>query len=93
MNMPSIKTLMERLALSKEQASELRRAMERGRGLAVANRLLNGEGIITIDLPDTDNPKCHIQYVNMGDTYHATLLKVDGRYVVSDFGYFAEKYS
>ena len=90
-NIPSVKTFMERLKLSKEQAKELRKACEDNRGLTCANKLLEGYGIETIGLPDgcfnnCQEPDLEIRYVNMGDTYDVTLCKVDGRYRVSSWG-------
>jgi hypothetical protein len=98
MRYPSIKTLMERLKLNREQAKEIREAMEQNRGLKVADRILGGFGVETIGLPDGcfDNcqePEIYIEYVNMGDTYDTTLLKVNGVYRVGDWGSIVERCS
>jgi hypothetical protein len=98
MNLPSIKTLVEGLKISKAQAAEIREAMERNKGLSIANRILNGFGIETIGLPDgcfnnCQEPEVRIQYVNMGDTYNTTLLKVNGQYRVGDWGSIVERFS
>ena len=97
MAFPSIKTFTERLGLTKEQAKELRAAMESGKGLVVGNRMLNAHGLESIGLPDGcfDNcqrPDVDIRYVNMGDTYATTLLKVNGRYCVGSWGDVVEAY-
>ncbi len=91
MRIPSIKTLMSGLHLTREQSQQLRDAMAMGRGLKLGNELLKGFGVETIGLPDGcfDNcqaPEIEIQYVNMGDTYATTLLRVNGQYRVGNWG-------
>ena len=94
---PSIKTITERLGLTKEQAKELREAMARNKGLTVANRMLNAHGVETIGLPDgcfgnCQTPDVEIRYVNTGDAYQTTLLKVNGVYRVGSWGDVVEAY-
>ncbi len=94
---PSIKTLMTRLNLSREHAKEIRAAMENRKGLAVANRILNGFGVEVIGLPDgcfnnCQTPDVTIRYVNTGDTYKTTLMKVNGTYRVGNWGDVVEQY-
>lgn len=94
MNYPSIKTLTSRLNLTKEQAKLIRSAMEKGKGLSEANTQLNGFGIEQIALPEGSiRPTIVINYVNMGDTYRTTLMKVNGRYRVGCWGDIVERFS
>ena len=93
---PSEKTLQQRLGVTRDEARQLRDAMHKRRGLSRANSILRAYGIETIYLPDGCQNRCEepehtIAYVNRGDTYSTTLLKVDGRYVVGDWGSYVEK--
>ena len=62
--------------------------------LALADGLLGGFGVESIDLPapDGDTTSGTVRYVNLGDTYTATLAYVEdaytpgGRLVVADWG-------
>ncbi len=93
MNIPSIKTIMVQLGFSKEKATELRNAMERNKGLSVGNRLLEGFGVEEFCIPENFlSPDMVVRYVNMGDTYDTTLLKVNGRYRIGCWGDIAERY-
>jgi hypothetical protein len=90
---PSIKTLMERLKLSLEHAQELRKAMVGGTGLACYNRIAGLHGIERIALPENSpHPDHTISYVNAGDTYGTTLMNVNGRYVVGNWGDLVERW-
>jgi hypothetical protein len=94
---PSVKTIIDRLGLARAEAQELREAMFRNRGLKVANRLLSGFGIETIGLPDgcfnsCQSPDVEIRYVNLGDTYKDTLMRVNGVYKVGNWGSEVEAY-
>lgn len=94
MNYPSVKTLTSLLKLTKEQAKLIRLAMENNKGLAEANSHLNGFGIEQIALPEGSiRPTIIIDYVNMGDTYRTTLMKVNGRYRVGCWGDIVERFS
>lgn len=93
MRFPSVKNL-SLLGLTAEQAKELRSSKT---PLATANRLMGGYGVESIGLPDGcfDNcqaPDVDIQYVNMGDTYATTLLRVNGSYRVGSWGKVVERY-
>jgi len=62
--------------------------------LALADKVLGGFGVESIDLPapDDDTSAGTVRYVNLGDTYTATLAYVEdaytpgGRFVVADWG-------
>jgi hypothetical protein len=61
------------------------------RGLTVANEVLKAHGVESIGLPDgcfdrCEQPEVDIQYVNRGDTYDITLMKVNGHYRVGSWG-------
>jgi len=95
--MPSVKTLVEGLRITKEQAKILREKMEVGKGLGYYNKISNGCGIESIGLPEGCFDNCqeaevHIQYVNHGDSYAITLLKVNGNYRVGCWGDVVEAY-
>lgn len=86
-NTPSIKAILSAFPrLNVDQANELKAAMQDNKGLACANRLLDGCGIESIGLPEG----CF--YVNLGDTYDTTLLKVNGRYRIGSWGDVVEQY-
>ncbi len=67
--------------------------------LAMADAWLHGFGVESLDLPapDDDSDAGSIRYVNLGDTYTATLCHVEdartpcGRFVVSDWGTLLEQ--
>ena len=96
--MPSIKTLMSQLNLTKTQAIELREAMAKNKGIAAYNRMINLYGVEAIFLPEDCMNNCQlpqhtIRYANTGDTYKTTLLKVDGKYIVGNWGDYVEQWS
>lgn len=71
---PSILGMIQRLKLTKEQATELKGMMDRGLVFATLNRaneLLNGYG--REYLTPTDRYE-GVEFVNMGDTYATTLM-------------------
>lgn len=67
--------------------------------LAMADAWLHGFGVESLDLPapDDDSDAGTVRYVNLGDTYTATLCYVEdartpgGRFVVSDWGTLLEQ--
>jgi hypothetical protein len=91
MNFPSIKTLLK-LGITRDEAKQIREAMlVDDRGLTVANEVLKAHGVESIGLPDgcfdrCEQPEVDIQYVNRGDTYDITLMKVNGHYRVGSWG-------
>jgi hypothetical protein len=94
---PSIKRIMDCLKLDKVQARQLRIAMEHNTGLDYYNRLIGAYGQESIYLPDgccdrCEEPDVRIAYVNRGDTYTITLLKVNGQYKLGSWGDVVEAY-
>lgn len=98
---PSIKTLTTQLNLSRAQAIALRQAMSAevthwtvGESvLEQADAMLNGFGVEGFVLPEgSTRPDKEVEYVNMGDGYTATLLKVNGRYKVGAWADIVEAY-
>lgn len=90
---PTLKTLQTRLKLSLEHAKELRKAMAGGTGLACYNRIAGLHGIEHIALPENSpHPDHTIDYANTGDSYTPTLMLVDGKFVVGDWGSLVEKW-
>jgi len=67
--------------------------------LGVADRWLQGFGVESLDLPSPDHEtdRGAVRYVNLGDTYAATLCYVEdaytpvGRFVVADWGSLLEQ--
>jgi hypothetical protein len=87
MNYPSIKTIAE--AFPHADAKAVRRAIENRLGGAI-NRLLEGHGWEYVyHATKTDQfgePEMVFKYVNMGDTYSATVISYQGRYRVTTMG-------
>lgn len=103
MGIPSVKTIMglkksdRKTPITKDEVKRIRIAMENRKGLKVANEILGGFGIETIGLPDgcfdrCQTPDVSIYYVNMGDTYDTTLMRVNGVYRVGNWGDIVERY-
>ncbi len=96
MRLPSIKILVERLKLTKEQATALRVLMTKNKGLACFNKQRKGYGIEGFRLPEDCNPHetpaLRVEYVNLGDGYTDTLLKVNGQYRVGCWADLVEKF-
>ena len=93
----SVSTIMKYLGLTKEQSTELRKAMKKDTALELYNTMANGCGIENIGLPDgcfssCQKPDVDIEYVNKGDTYATTLLKVNGNYRIGCWGDEVERY-
>lgn len=66
-----------------------------------ANEIIGGYGVEAIDIPEGSFNNCQtpdicIEYVNRGDTYDTTLVRVNNRgkitYRVTDWGSIAERY-
>lgn len=53
--------------------------------LEAINRLIGGHGVEGIPDPD-DMTASGLEYVNMGDTYNATIVYWKGRYMVTSWG-------
>jgi hypothetical protein len=102
---PSVKTIQDRLGAHfahegwnpKEAATTLKAAMDSlppSRVLELANTILDGSGIEYIADAEDDAPyqTIGLHYVNMGDTYTATLLfdYRKGRYYATSWGSIVE---
>ena len=89
---PSIKRMMDFLNMSKADAQMLKAKMDAGDTvrsiLSAADRILNGYGVESI--PGVGGA---LSYVNMGDTYHDTLIfdRKTNRFVVSSWGDIVER--
>lgn len=86
---PAVKTLSERLHISKAAAQRLKDMMDTGapRILQAADGMMDGNGVERIP------GRPGLMYVNMGDTYDTTLIydyKTD-RFVVSSWGDLVER--
>jgi len=102
MRIPSVKTIgrLKKLngeTITTDESKAIRRAMENKKGLIVANTILDGCGIETIGLPDgcfenCQTPEITIRYINMGDTYDTTVLKVNGQYRIGNWGDIVERF-
>ena len=90
MNIPTVKTMA--VHFSKDKAVQLRKAFEgyvnNGRkvGLREALDILDGYGIEYIQHKDMS-----IAYVNMGDSYATTILRVNGKIRIGDWGSIVER--
>lgn len=97
MRLPSVKTLM-RMNIDKDTAKRVRAALERHErswldsyaALKEVNDIIGGFGVEYIEKGDGDNSPS-IEYVNLGDTYKTTLLWVNRRFDVCDWGYYVER--
>lgn len=86
---PAVKTMSERLRISKADAQKLKDMMDTGapRILQAADGMMDGHGVERIP------GRPGLMYVNMGDTYDTTLIydyKTD-RFVVSSWGDIVER--
>ena len=86
---PAVKTMSERLRISKADAQKLKDMMNDGepRILQAADGMMDGHGVERIP------GRPGLMYVNMGDTYDTTLIydyKTD-RFVVSSWGDIVER--
>jgi hypothetical protein len=86
---PAVKTMSERLRISKADAQKLKDMMDTGapRILQAADGMMDGNGVERIP------GRPGLMYVNMGDTYDTTLIydyKTD-RFVVSSWGDIVER--
>lgn len=90
MNIPTVKTMA--VHFGKDKAVQLRKAFEgyvnNGRkvGLREALDILDGYGIEYIQHKDMS-----IAYVNMGDSYATTILRVNGKIRIGDWGSIVER--
>ena len=95
LRIPSVKTLTEAFKLTPEQAKELRRALENEpvqKAMSKADELLGGYGIEFIHRGhNLKSP--WIEYVNQGDPYTTTLMRVgpNGNYTVGCWGNYVER--
>lgn len=90
MNIPTVKNMS--VYFGKEKALRLRKAfrgyVDNGRvvGLREAVDILGGYGVEYIT-----HKNMNIAYVNMGDSYATTILRVNGRIRVGDWGSLLER--
>lgn len=97
MNIPSIKTIEDRLVVPRAMAREIRSLLERDRNgenarktltliepLLVGHQTFGVESIYSTGMPS-------IAYINMGDTYDTTVMNVGGRWVIGAWGDIVEK--
>ena len=95
---PSAKALIKSFGITNEQANTIRRAMVDKSGLCVAQNIITDSySIEMIALPDgclnnCQTPKMTIYYVNRGDTYKTTLLRVNGVYKIGNWGDIVERF-
>jgi hypothetical protein len=90
--LPSVKSLMKHLLLTKEQAQEFRR-------IAKTESELEESGLNYVDSVSEwsfgveyfEHKRHKVAYCNAGDTYRITLLKVNGAYRIGCWGDIAEK--
>lgn len=100
MRYPTVKTLQNRLGLTRENAAFIREVMEKGDNNATlnsANTVMNGYGVESFGLPDgcfsnCQTPEIDVEYVNMGDTYDTTLMLVNGVFRVGSYGDVVEQF-
>jgi len=89
---PSVRTLMTRLHVAQAQAEELRVAMRHKRALRRYNRMAGLHGVESFCFPENSpNPAFECLYVNTGETYGTTLLRVNGIYRVGSWGNVMER--
>lgn len=87
---PSIKTLMERLHVSKKDAEKIKDSMQNKtvmQTLNLANAFMSGYGVESLYPEYVD-----FYYVNMGETYANTLCFTGKNYIVSSWGDYVEKH-
>jgi hypothetical protein len=94
---PSTKALIKAFGITKEQANKIRLAMQNEIGLMVADKIIhNTYGVEEICIPERKNiyqePKFTIYYVNRGDTYTTTLMKVNDKYRIGNWGDLVERF-
>ena len=86
---PAVKTMSERLRISKADAQRLKDMMDTGapRILQAADRMMSGNGVERI------SGRPGLMFVNMGDTYDTTLIYdyKTNRFVVSSWGDIVER--
>jgi hypothetical protein len=58
--------------------------------MAAANKIMMGNDVEYIS-PGHNQKSLAIYYVNLGDTYATTLMRINGRYVVGSWGNIVEK--
>lgn len=87
---PAVKTMVDGLRISKADAQKLKDMMDTGapRILQTADKMMNGHGVERIS-----GVGGGLMYVNMGDTYDATLIYdyKTNRFVVSSWGDIVER--
>jgi hypothetical protein len=87
---PAVKTMSERLRISKADAQRLKDMMDTGapRILQTADKMMGGNGVERIS-----GVGGGLMYVNMGDTYDTTLIYdyKTNRFVVSSWGDIVER--
>jgi hypothetical protein len=90
---PAVKTMVDRLRISKADAQRLKDMMDTGapRILQTADKMMNGNGVERISGAWAMGGG--LMYVNMGDTYDTTLIYdyKTNRFVVSSWGDIVER--
>lgn len=81
----SIPGVREHFSRNYHPQSKLQTKME------ALNRILGGYGVEAIQIAGEITNSKWLDYVNMGDTYAATILHYNGRFVVGDWGSVVER--
>jgi len=99
MNLPTIATMVKR-GYTLDQATKIRGLMERFRAkgtwkwpkwtLERIAEIIGGEEIEFIPKGANERSPA-IRYINMGDTYAETIMWVEGRFVLGDWGSIVER--
>ena len=77
MNKPSVKTLMERLNVTKKQADDIRWCLCRIGGASshsMMEKISEIIGAFGVEYIQSSNGEAPLMYVNMGDTYSETIV-------------------
>ena len=94
MGIPTVKTLTRR-GYSREIAAQVRREMEKYaddpiEGLYTIDLIIGGYGVESI-APGRNTRSPEIYYVNMGDSYAETVMAIDGKFRLGDWGSIVER--
>lgn len=88
-NAPSIKSLLESFPhITEDAAKRIRAIIHKDGKLGAINTLIEGYGVEYLEYVDSSYAGA---YVNMGDTYNATILKTaNGTFRLTTWGDFVE---
>jgi len=101
---PLVQNLINKLGICRKDALKLKSKMKNARTyseidatLDMANQMMNGHGVESIDRPDYIDGYYYytsILYVNMGDTYSTTLMYLTDRscFEIGNWGSYVEKW-